>query len=125
MNFRRGKNTFWLSIMTLMLIITAGFLVVFIVRIITLGAPVLSWKFIVEPPREAMTEGGIFPALIGTFLLTALAMIIALPLGIFTAIWLTHYGKPSQLVNILHIIINTMAGIPFHNLWLVRYDNLC
>jgi phosphate transport system permease protein len=112
MNFRRGKNTFWLSVMTLMLIITAGFLVVFIVRIITLGAPVLSWKFIIEPPREAMTEGGIFPALIGTFLLTALAMIIALPLGIFTAIWLTHYGKPSQLVNILHIIINTMAGIP-------------
>ena len=56
MNRRKGKNTFWIMMMTLMLIFTAGFLVVFIVRIISLGAPVLSWKFIVEPPREAMRQ---------------------------------------------------------------------
>lgn len=112
MNLRKIKNDYWTGIVTLMLVITAGFLVLFIIRIVTMGASVLSWNFIIQPPYKAMTAGGIFPALVGTFLLTILSMIIALPIGIFAAIWLTHYGKPARLVNFLHIVINTMAGIP-------------
>ncbi|HOQ83827.1 MAG TPA: phosphate ABC transporter permease PstA [Candidatus Syntrophosphaera thermopropionivorans] len=112
MNLRKIKNDYWTGIVTLMLVITAGFLVLFIIRIVTMGASVLSWNFIIRPPYKAMTAGGIFPALVGTFLLTILSMIIALPIGIFAAIWLTHYGKPARLVNFLHIVINTMAGIP-------------
>ena len=87
MNRRKGKNTFWIMMMTLMLIFTAGFRIYCPISLIS----VLSWKFIVEPPREAMTEGGIFPALMGTLLMLSNFA----PSGIFTVIWLTHYENLS------------------------------
>jgi phosphate transport system permease protein len=59
-----------------------------------------------------MTAGGIYPALVGTFWLTVTSIGIAFPLGLMTAIWLTNYGKPSWLVRIIRISINTLAGIP-------------
>ena len=59
-----------------------------------------------------MTEGGIFPAIVGTFWLTVFSMMVALPLGIFSAIFLTSYAKPAWLVRIVRVAINTLAGVP-------------
>ncbi|MDD4223975.1 MAG: phosphate ABC transporter permease PstA [Candidatus Cloacimonetes bacterium] len=100
------------GVMALMLGLTALFLLVFLVRMFGQGARALSWEFLFTAPRNAMREGGIYPALVGTFLLTGLAMLIALPLGIFTAVWLTNYGRPLWLVRILRVAINTLAGTP-------------
>ncbi|HRQ67648.1 MAG TPA: phosphate ABC transporter permease PstA [Candidatus Syntrophosphaera sp.] len=112
MNKRKLMNSLVTGIMALMLVLTALFLVLFLVRMFSQGAKVLSWDFLFTAPRDAMRAGGIYPALVGTFLLTALSMVVALPLGILTAIWLTNYGRPVWLVNILRIAINTLAGTP-------------
>ncbi|MFO8144260.1 MAG: phosphate ABC transporter permease PstA [Candidatus Syntrophosphaera sp.] len=112
MNSRRIKHHLATVALASMILITALFLVVFLVHIFSKGYSVLSWEFLFTAPRNAMTEGGIWPALLGTFLLTAISMLVALPLGVFTAIWLTNYGKPEWLVRILRISINTLAGTP-------------
>lgn len=112
MNRRKLMNSLATGIMALMLGLTAVFLALFLARMFSQGARVLSWEFIFTAPRDAMRAGGIYPALVGTFLLTALAMLVALPLGIFTAVWLTNYGRPVWLVSILRVAINTLAGTP-------------
>lgn len=112
MNRRKLMYSLATGIMALMLGLTAVFLALFLARMFSQGARVLSWEFIFTAPRDAMRAGGIYPALVGTFLLTALAMLVALPLGIFTAVWLTNYGRPVWLVSILRVAINTLAGTP-------------
>jgi len=112
MNRRKTSNALGIGCMGTMLFITGAFLVVFLIRIFYKGFGVLSWEFISHPPREAMTAGGIYPALVGTFWLSTLAILFALPLGVLTAIYLNSYGKPFWLVRILRISINTLAGIP-------------
>lgn len=112
MNRRQINNLAGTLILGSMLLITALFLLLFLGRMFHMGGSVLSWEFISTGPRKAMTEGGIFPALLGTLLLTALAMLVALPLGVLTAIWLTNYGRPAWLVSLLRIAINTLAGTP-------------
>jgi phosphate transport system permease protein len=112
MNRRKFKHYLATGILAAMLLTTALFLVIFLIHIFSKGYSVLNWEFLFTAPRKAMTEGGIWPALMGTFLLTGLSMLVALPLGIFTAVWLTNYGRPAWLVRILRISINTLAGTP-------------
>jgi phosphate transport system permease protein len=110
----RRKLRQWLGInlLRLCLGITALFLLLFIYRIFSQGISVISWSFLTQPPRQGMTQGGIFPALLGTFWLTLLSILIAFPLGVLTAIYLTNYGKPLWLVRIIRLAINTLAGVP-------------
>ena len=57
------------------------------------GAPALSWEFFTEDPRNGMTEGGIFPALVGTLWLVSVALVASVPLGVAAAIYLSEYAK--------------------------------
>ncbi|MGB4310112.1 MAG: phosphate ABC transporter permease PstA [Candidatus Cloacimonadaceae bacterium] len=109
---RKTKNSLGIAILGLMLFITALFLIVFLARIFHMGHGVLSWEFLSSPPRDAMTAGGIYPAIVGTFWLTVGSIAVALPLGILTAIYLVSYGKPRWFVKIVKIAINTLAGVP-------------
>jgi len=59
-----------------------------------------------------MTKGGIFPAIVGTFLLSTGAILFALPLGILAAIYLKEYAKGKKLVRMIRIGINNLAGVP-------------
>jgi phosphate transport system permease protein len=72
----------------------------------------LSWEFLSQMPREAMTEGGIFPAIVGTLLLTAVSMAVALPLGVLAAIYLNEYAKDGLLRRIIRLATNNLAGVP-------------
>lgn len=112
MNRRKTWNALGTGILSATLLATFPFLLIFLAQMFYKGFAVLSPEFLLSAPREAMTTGGIFPALIGTFLLTALSILIALPLGILTAIWMNNYGKPVWLIRILRIAINTLAGTP-------------
>jgi len=76
------------------------------------GVKAISWTFLTEPPREAMTQGGIFPAIMGTFYLTIGAMAIAFPLGVASAIYLSEYAREGKLVRIIRLGINNLAGVP-------------
>jgi phosphate transport system permease protein len=77
------------------------------------GLPSLSWKFLTTAPAEGMTAGGIFPAIVGTFLLVMLMSIVGVPIGTITAIYLSEYvTQESAVVKAIRFAVNTLAGIP-------------
>jgi len=76
------------------------------------GLPAISWEFLFDDPRKSGAEGGIFPAIIGTLLLVLGTIVIALPLGMFSAIYLTEYAKHSKFTQTIRMAIVTLAGIP-------------
>ena len=76
------------------------------------GLPSLSWEFLSQAPRKMMTEGGIFPCIVGTFLLSFGAMLVAFPLGVASAIYLNEYATNRKVVRIIRLGINNLAGVP-------------
>lgn len=76
------------------------------------GFSALSWEFLSAMPRKEMTEGGIFPAIAGTFYLMIGSSLISIPVGIVTAIYLTEYARNPKIVKIIRLGINNLAGVP-------------
>lgn len=70
------------------------------------------WAFLSGYPREANTEGGIFPAIFGTFVMTLIMSIAVMPFGVMAAIYLREYAKQGPLVRAVRIAINNLAGVP-------------
>ncbi len=96
----------------LCMLTTLFFLGTIIYFVFVNGIKVISWDFLTQPPRNAMTEGGVAPVIIGTFYLTLGSIIFALPLGLACAIYLCEYSPKSFVVNIIRISINNLAGVP-------------
>ncbi len=80
--------------------------------IIVRGLPAMSWEFLTEVPRKAMTKGGVAPAIVGTLYLTLGAIAFALPMGLACAIYLCEYSPKGVIVNIIRLSINNLAGVP-------------
>jgi phosphate transport system permease protein len=76
------------------------------------GLPAISWEFITGFPREGMREGGIFPAIVGTVLLTIGTAIFAVPLGLGAAIYLSEYASDNRWTRMIRLAIINLAGIP-------------
>jgi phosphate transport system permease protein len=73
----------------------------------------LTWAFLFSDPREGMTEGGILPAIVGTFFLVVIMSAMGVPVGTLTAIYLSEYvGHQSRLGRWIRFAVNTLAGIP-------------
>lgn len=70
------------------------------------------WKFLSGQPREANTEGGIFPAIFGTFVMTLLMSVAVVPFGVLAAIYMREYAKQGFLVRSVRIAVNNLAGVP-------------
>jgi len=70
------------------------------------------WAFITEDPREANTEGGIFPAIFGTVMMVILMAILVTPFGVIAAVYLREYAKQGLLTRIIRITVNNLAGVP-------------
>jgi len=105
------QQLFFLAVRTSALIIAVaigGFLVYIFVN----GIGAINWEFLTHPPRDSMTKGGIMPAILGTFYLTAGAIIIALPLGVASAIYLSEYAKGGVVIRIIRVGVNCLAGVP-------------
>ncbi|MFQ6073240.1 MAG: phosphate ABC transporter permease PstA [Methanosarcinales archaeon] len=76
------------------------------------GISAINWEFLTEMPSAYMTEGGIYPAIIGTLYLVIVSMMVALPLGVLSAIYLTEYAKKGKTTKIINLAINNLAGTP-------------
>lgn len=87
-------------------------LLIFLYDIGRKGGGAISWEFISQPPRRGMTEGGIFPAIMGTFLVTIVTAVLAVPLGMFAAIYLNEYAKQTRLTRIIRLSIRNLSGVP-------------
>jgi phosphate transport system permease protein len=70
------------------------------------------WEFVSTEPREANTEGGVFPAIFGTVLMVLIMSIVVLPFGVVAAIYLREYAKQGVLVRTVRICVNNLAGVP-------------
>jgi len=70
------------------------------------------WAFLADEPREANTEGGIFPAIFGTVMMVFLMTLAVVPLGVLAALYLREYAKQGPLVRTVRIAVNNLAGVP-------------
>ena len=69
-------------------------------------------EFLLDPPRESNTEGGIFPAIFGTVMMVFLMSFAVLPLGVLAALYLREYARQGPLVRAVRIAVNNLAGVP-------------
>jgi len=69
-------------------------------------------SFVSEDPREANTEGGIFPAIFGTVMMVLLMSVIVTPFGVIAAVYLREYAKQGILIRIIRVAVNNLAGVP-------------
>lgn len=76
------------------------------------GGGAITWEFLSQAPRRGMTEGGIFPAIFGTFLVTVVTAILAIPLGMFAAIYLNEYARQTRMTRIIRLSIRNLSGVP-------------
>ncbi len=100
----------------LLLLVMTVFLILPVVIILILltvrGAPVLTWEFLTEFPKQGMTAGGIYPALLGTIFLVAVALLASVPLGVAAAIYLSEYAGDNWLTRGINLAIINLAGVP-------------
>lgn len=98
-----------LGLATLAAVAVCAFIVLFIVR---KGFPALSWNFLFSKPRRMGREGGIFPILVGSFVLPLMSIAIALPLGLGTAVYLSEYTRENRLTKAIRFGTDCLAAIP-------------
>jgi phosphate transport system permease protein len=87
-------------------------LILLLGKIFIEGIGVISPEFLIDEPKNNMTEGGIGPAVFGTIAVTLLMVLFAVPLGVFSAIYLNEYAKDTFFTRIIRTSINNLAGVP-------------
>jgi phosphate transport system permease protein len=80
--------------------------------VVVRGLAAISWEFISTAPHHGMKEGGIFPAILGTVLLTFGTALVAIPMGVGGAIYLAEYAGETKLTRAIRLAIVNLAGIP-------------
>lgn len=89
----------------IVLLIVVGFLLYH-------GWRAINWTFLTQAPTDSMTKGGIMPCIVGTFLLSLGAMLVAFPWGIATAVYLLEYARPGPVLRLIRLGISNLAGVP-------------
>jgi phosphate transport system permease protein len=100
------------GVLLLSALVTVVPIVAVVIYMVVQGLPAISWEFITGFPRGGMREGGILPAIIGTFYLTLGTAVFAVPLGIGAAIYLSEYAPENRWTRVIRIAIINLAGIP-------------
>lgn len=80
--------------------------------IIIRGASAISWEFLTGMPENGMTEGGIFPAIVGTLCLVAGSIVFAFPIGVLSGIYMNEYLKENWFKKTIRSMTNNLAGVP-------------
>jgi phosphate transport system permease protein len=100
------------ALLSLAALTVVGFVLIILGDIIYNGYNAISIEFLTEMPRDMMTQGGIYPAIVGTLLLIIGSMSVALPMGIMTAIYLTEYAENNLITWPIEMAISNLAGTP-------------
>mgnify|MGYP006280944289 FL=1 len=112
LQYRHLKEKFVFSILGLTLLAAVGVLGLIIYFIFSKGIGVVDLEFLTQMPTNGMTEGGILPALLGSFYLVSGSILFAAPLGVFAAIYMTEYADKSKTLRMIRIGVNNLAGVP-------------
>ena len=108
----KGSENIFYWMMRIVTYMVVAFIAYILFDIFFHGLPALSWEFITANPEKSGAEGGIFPAIVGTIYLVLGTILIALPLGMFSAIYLTEYARQTKFTQAIRMGIVTLAGIP-------------
>ncbi len=106
----KQQIAFW--VFRLFSVLIVGILLSILGFIIFNGIQVINWEFLTTAPREGMTAGGIFPAIVGTFYLVIGSLIFAVPLGVMSAIYTIEYAGNGKVVRFIRMMTNNLASIP-------------
>jgi phosphate transport system permease protein len=130
-SWRRTKNRIATVLMVLAFLIAVVPLGFVLVTVISKGASVISWRFLtssIPPSVLPASFGGLGPAVLGTLLITGLATVIAVPLGILGAIYLNEYGGKGLLARFIGFMSDVMTGVPsiimglfIFSLWVLHF----
>ncbi|MBN2033824.1 MAG: phosphate ABC transporter permease PstA [Deltaproteobacteria bacterium] len=93
-------------------VINAIALMIIVSFLVAKGYRAINWSFLTEPPIDSMTKGGILPCIVGTLCLSLGAIIVALPIGVASAVYLHEYARPGRVLRLIRLGINNLAGVP-------------
>ena len=100
------------ALLTLVTMLVVLPIVLVVGAIVVQGLPAINPEFLSSPPRAGMREGGIWPAIVGTFWLTIGTAIFSVPLGVAIAIYLSEYARDNTFTRVVRLAIINLAGIP-------------
>jgi phosphate transport system permease protein len=109
---RHAAQRLGFGLVTFMAVLTMIPIIGVIIFILVRGQSAISWEFLADLPRDGMRAGGILPAIVGTFYLTAGTAVFSVPIGIASAIYLSEYAHDSALTRAIRIAIINLSGIP-------------
>ncbi len=93
-------------------VINGAALIIVVYFLVANGWSSINWTFLTKPPMDSMTSGGILPCIVGTIYLSLGAILVALPIGIASAIYLHEYARPGRWIRVIRLGINSLAGVP-------------
>lgn len=108
----RGTEVAGLWFLRLSLVVVILILGFILFDILSKGSAVVSWEFLTAPPRSGMTQGGIYPAIIGTVLVTLVTITLAVPLGVAAAVYLNEYAVQGAFTRLVRMALRNLAGVP-------------
>lgn len=101
----QGVFALMAAAMVVPLLLIVGYLV-------WLAWPSLGWEFIVDVPRRGMTDGGIWPAFVGTLYLVGISLLVSAPIGVLAAVYLNEYAKDNWFNRVVNLAVINLAGVP-------------
>ncbi|MGD9145843.1 MAG: phosphate ABC transporter permease PstA [Anaerolineae bacterium] len=109
---RQTSQKIAFAILTALAVVVVIPIVLVVVYIVVQGISAISWEFLTDFPRNGMKEGGIFPAIVGTVVLTFATAIVSIPVSVGAAVYLAEYAGDSWLTRAIRLAIINLAGIP-------------
>jgi phosphate transport system permease protein len=110
--FKVCRERFYVSILFLVFISFISLVLLFLGLILYKGLKVVSWEFLTDIPTIDLTGGGIFPAIMGTILITLVSGIVSIVLGVMAGIYLAEYAKKGRLRHWIWLAVKNLAGVP-------------
>jgi phosphate transport system permease protein len=109
---RQTSEKIAFAILTVLAVVVVVPIVLVVVYIIVQGIGAISWEFLTAFPRNGMKDGGIFPAIVGTVVLTFVTAIVSIPISVGAAVYLAEYARDTWLTRAIRLAIINLAGIP-------------
>ncbi|RKY36536.1 MAG: phosphate ABC transporter permease PtsA [Candidatus Omnitrophota bacterium] len=112
MNIKYIKANLGFGLLRLCALIVGVIIFAILYDIASKGVGKITWEFLFSMPKNGMTEGGIFPAIIGTIFVTAITALLAIPLGMGCAIYLNEYANDNIITRLIRMSIRNLSGVP-------------
>jgi len=109
---RKLRQQLGFTLLSLSTIVVVLPILLLVGYILVQGAPAISWEFVTGLPRDGMRAGGVWPAVVGTVLLTLGTAIFAVPVGVAVAIYLAEYARDTFFTRLIRLAIINLAGVP-------------